>query len=37
VGGLLNSATINVSGEHYRDLEMEALALLSREWIQLLL
>jgi len=31
VGGSLKSATIDVSGAHYRNLEMEVLAMLSRE------
>ncbi|MBV8551350.1 MAG: arylsulfatase [Acidobacteriaceae bacterium] len=30
-GGSVKSVTINVTGEHYRNLEMEALAMLSRE------
>jgi hypothetical protein len=30
-GGSLKSVTIDVSGDHYRNLEMEALAMLSRE------
>ena len=31
IGATVKSVTINVSGAHYRDLETEALAILSRE------
>ena len=31
VGARLSSVTFNVKGEHYRDLETEALAMVARE------